>query len=426
MSLFRLKSSNMKRTGYSTYFRIRPYSNLPIHFFFLVVLILLTNSCELFYTPEYDTNQNYDKGFIILSVDKDGKESVVELFNATMDDNLLSYELQSYSDNQLILVNRETYQTGYIISTIEGKLDLSNAKRFSIQGDKISHFREQSGKWIFEEIISTIQFPNSNISLSSNEKSAIYQLRFQNGKLEAKKTFTLESKFRSDSVLITYQFKENCSLEENAFYFTEKTHRIINNGINSGFNAIQILERDLLVYFDPKEPENPILIPYNELVSGYAKLHFVNKDYVIIEETSSGTLFKAKRIDDGYIVSNIGKNNRFLGVFDGIMINNYTLFNIYTNTENPISTNYFFHDTYDSKGYNLGKFIFFVEHNLYYSTRIGKINKETFEISDTHHFTIQKKIDIKLYDDILEPVTLTNGTSHLLIGESQRRFNVHY
>jgi len=416
----------MKNTGYRFYFRKFTLKKILLQLIIFVFITLTVQSCYLLFPSEYNDNVKTDNGFIILSVDKDGKESVFELFNVSMNDDFFSYELQLYNDNELILVQRNTYRTGYIISIKANQFNLSDAKQFSIQGDKISHFREQSGKWIFEEINSTIQFPNSSISISSNEKSDIYKLSFQNGDLQANKTFTLNSQFINDSVLVTYKFKENCFLDENAFYFTEQTHKISNIRTNSGFSSTQTFERELVVLFDTKDPQNPILIPYNELVSGNIKLHFVSKEYIILEESNSSTLFKAKRIDDGYIITTIGIKNRFLGVFDGILINNYTLFNIYANTETPISLNYFFYDVFYSKGYNLGKFIIFASYNSYYSTRIGKINKETFEISDKHHFTIEKQLDIQLYNDIIEPVSLTNGTSYLLIGESHRPFLVNY
>jgi len=102
----------MKLRGYSTYFRIGQYSNLSFYISLIIVFIILTNSCDFVNTNEPDK----DVGFLIVSFDKDGNESITELFDPSIENSNNDYELLPYSTTSLVLVNTETYSPTYIIS----------------------------------------------------------------------------------------------------------------------------------------------------------------------------------------------------------------------------------------------------------------------------------------------------------------------
>jgi len=409
----------MKKKGYTFYFR-------NSHFLLIIVFILLAQSCDIFENDYYYNDQKYDRGYLLLKVDQDGKAFKINLFKASMVDDPLSYELQAYNDNSLVLINKDTYSFGYIISTKDNRYEISDLKQFTLRGNESIQLSKQSSKWAVEEINQTILFPNSTVSITNNEKSDLYEFTFEDGELVANKTFTLQSKFIGNSTIVTYKFKEHCEGLENTFYFTEQVHTLSTENLNQNSNSVQKSEREVMIYFDPTNPEKRLIIPINDQPFDRKTILSINGDYVIQSQQFSNLLEKVVPIDDGYILSTFGDNNRLLGVFDDILVTIESFIDIKTTRDISIINTELNLSKYSLKGYNMGNFIFFFTNNNYETNHIYKFNKETNELTRVTSYAYDSNSNYSLYDDIFEPIRLTNGTRYLLVGESQRKFGVNY
>ena len=116
----------------------------------IIVFIILTNSCDFVNTNEPDK----DVGFLIVSFDKDGNESITELFDPSIENSNNDYELLPYSTTSLVLVNTETYSPTYIISPSGDQFVVNSTIKMSTPSINATTFNKHAGQWHIQEEIS--------------------------------------------------------------------------------------------------------------------------------------------------------------------------------------------------------------------------------------------------------------------------------
>jgi hypothetical protein len=425
----------MKLRGYSTYFRIGQYSNLSFHFSLFLVFALLTNSCDFVNTNEPDK----DVGFLIVSFDKDGNESITELFDPSIENSNNDYELLPYSTTSLVLVNTETYSPTYIISPSGDQFVVNSTIKMSTPSINATTFNKHAGQWHIQEENVPISIPNYTSDFTSNLQSDIFKFHFQNGETQALKRFSLESKFSSDSVFISYTFEKTYFSGDIAFIFKEHVYSIIKNNVEHTANFVLKSEQDILVCFDPEKKKDPLLIPLESKTQSEVVLFrlsnilYTSIDYVIFNVYNSGvnTTYKASVIEDGLLITKVCEDNqRFKGAFDGILIIDDNL--VDAKTLEPLQLS--IPDSllnFNFKQYDFADYVLFVVDDYYANNVTGdytfyKYNKKTREFSNS--ITLARNVDIYIYyfmRDRFEPVTLANGTTYLIIGQTYRK-NQYY